>query len=215
MGFLQISLSLHTWVAAETHLADDKNNNNNNINNNNKWQYKRGHHQGQGYKVKSLTHNPKDEGSIFLLNIRKQSHSATIEKGLVPQYKNRFLTNVFQICVIFQHFCLGNEHRNSLSHAKGPVQAAVPLPLCLSFVEHLWNTYASPKISPWPHQVLPAQSQAVIADLQTTQTNAGLGWSRRSPPEYRRWSQLCSVSNTVQLSKCIFIHRHSHYWRII
>jgi len=100
MGFLQISLSLHTWVAAETHLADDKNNNNNNINNNNKWQYKRGHHQGQGYKVKSLTHNPKDEGSIFLLNIRKQSHSATIEKGLVPQYKNRFLTNVFQICVI-------------------------------------------------------------------------------------------------------------------
>ena len=114
-----------------------------------------------------------------------------------------------------QHFCLGNENRNSLSHAKGPVQAAVPLPSCLSFVEHSWYTYAFPKIFPWPHQVLPAQSQAVIADLQTTQMNAGLGWSRRSPPEYKRWSQLCSVSNTVQLSKSIFTHGHLHYWRII
>ena len=150
---------------------------------------------------------------MFLLYIRKQSPNHTVQQPIRPgssiwkQIFDQFLSNLCNL----QHFCLVNEHRNSPSHAKGLAQAAVPLLSCLSSVEHLWYTYASPKISPWPHQVLPAQSQAVIADLQTIQMNAGLGWSRRSPPEYRIWTQLFSVSNTVQLSKSIFTHRCLHY----
>lgn len=144
---------------------------------------------------------------MFLHNFRKQSPNHTPQQPKRP--KSGIWKHVSDLCH-FQHFCLVNIRRNSLSYAEGQVQAAVPLPSCLSSVEHSWYTYASPKISPLPHQVLPAQSQAVTADLQTTQMNAGLGWSRRSPPEYRRLSQLFSVSNTVGVSKSKFTLRHLH-----
>ena len=48
---LKIMLSLNTWLAAETHLADDDDDDN-------KWQYKRAHHQGQGYKSNHQIKDP-------------------------------------------------------------------------------------------------------------------------------------------------------------